>query len=365
MSIKRTILVTLLIFAVVVLLGGCSARQISGADKLQIELWHGSAQKVGHLGIAQDDFNVLGKVFPADSVISLTYRLNNGPQIQLNFGQSEQGFRRLAGLGHFNADVPISSLRKGANTIEIIAEDRLGNRTSKKLIIDREDGSYRLPVFIDWSKVSEPQDVGQYVDGHWQLEQHALRTMHAGYDRIFLIGEKSWQDYEVTVPVTIHNVSGTTTKLSGGNGVGILLRFTGHIVGGHRDFPPAQPKWGYQPFGSICWLRWKKDRPVDAPYTEFYRGDNNNSTDFAVYPVAMGEKYWMKARCETLADKPDGCGVSRYSFKIWQDGNEEPGEWNWQVNQVSKHALRKGGVAFLAHHVDAAFGNVSIKPLSK
>ena len=42
-----------------------------GCSKIQaapvMEIWHGEHQKVGHLGEAQDDFNLLGRVSPADS----------------------------------------------------------------------------------------------------------------------------------------------------------------------------------------------------------------------------------------------------------------------------------------------------------
>ena len=82
-------------------------------DGPQVVIWHGLRQKVGHLGIAQDDFNLLGSVSPADSIASLTYRLNEGPFIRLNFGEDTPGFRRFAGLGDFNADISIHDLRPG------------------------------------------------------------------------------------------------------------------------------------------------------------------------------------------------------------------------------------------------------------
>lgn len=334
-------------------------------DGPEVEIWHGLHQKVGHLGNAQPDFNVMGKVLPADSIASLTYRLNNGPRIRLNFGEGTPGFRRFAELGHFNADIPIEKLQTGKNTVEVFALDGFGRQTSQRVILDLESGSYPLPVHIDWKNVTDPQDVGQYVDGHWELASDGIRTKHMGYDRIFLIGEKDWQDYEITLTVVINQVSETTSHVSGGNGLGILFRFTGHINGGHRNFTKMQPKWGYQPFGAITWLRWDLGIPEHPPKRQFYPGDSGAAINHGPFPVESGVKYWMKAKCQTLPDKNDGSGVSIYSYKIWREGEKEPAQWDWQETQASKHANRKGGVALLAHHVDATFGNITIKPLNE
>jgi len=215
---------------------------------MQIEIWHGMDQKVGHLGECQDDFNVLGMVSDVESLQVLTYSLNSGAAIELTVGNDPSGFgdcRRLMRTGHFNADIPITSLRPGINTVLITAADTQGKITTATLNIEKRNGAYPMPVSIDWEKVINPQDVGQYVDGEWRIENGGLRTMHTGYDRIFLIGEKSWQDYEVLVPVTINGVEKEIGPNSGsGNGVGILLRFTGHVAGGPRDFGYGQPKWG-------------------------------------------------------------------------------------------------------------------------
>jgi len=333
------------------------------SDEPEIVIWHGLRQKVGHLGIAQDDFNLMGRVSPAGSIASLTYRLNGGPFVRLNFGEDTPGFRRFAGLGHFNADISMRDLRPGTNSVEVIAVDGTGRRAVQEVIVDLQSGSYQLPVNIDWATIDDPQDVGQYVDGHWELGPDGLRTKHMGYDRIFLIGEKNWQDYEIEVSMIINQVDEDASPSDGGNGLGILFRFTGHINGGPRNFPKMQPKWGYQPFGAITWLRWEPGKPVDTPYMEFHRGDINRRLNHGQFPVEIGELYWMKAKCQSLPDRSNGESVSRYSFKIWRHGNMEPAGWSWQETQISRHAKRKGGVALLAHHVDVTFGNIRIKSL--
>jgi len=219
-----------------------------------------------------------------------------------------------------------------------------------------------LPVHIDWDKVDDPQNAGQYVDGKWALEEGGLRILRTGYDRLFLIGDTTWMDYEVTLPFIFHGADPQTGPLSGGNGVGIVMRFAGHVIGGPRNFAAGQPKWGYQPFGAIGFLRWK-DGPDHDPSIQFYRGDNDKTLNFGTISFIQGNKYQIKMRCMTLPD--DGPeGITRYSFKIWKAHEMEPAKWNWELDQKSLHALRRGGIALLAHHVDVTFGEVTVIPLT-
>jgi len=362
----------------------------------EISIWHGRNQRVGHLGLAQDDFNLVGEVSNFRAVASLQYKVNDGPFRRIEFGRGPFGFRRLAAPGHFNADLLIADLRPGDNTVSVRVTDTDGRSKTQSVTLTRHEGDCPLPVQIRWQDVTDPQDVGQIVDGHWILDDKGLRTKHTGYDRVFLIGEKQWQDYEVTVPITIHRVDSETSPVSGGHGVGIILRFAGHVTGGHRNFPAAQPKWGYQPFGAIAWLRWANKHPQAPPQKQFYVGYSDDHIDHGAYPIELGRTYYFKARCQTLEGPPlpssrsrevglieekeysvwqDGKsqrrqvtteqppGVTCYSFKIWPAGSNEPPHWDWQVTQISVHALRHGAVALVAHHVDATFGDVNIEPI--
>lgn len=332
---------------------------------MHINIWHGLKQRVGHLGHAQDDFNVMGEV--SDDVVALSYVLPRGLPVPLNIGRGPNDCgdtRRLAATGHFNADIPIVCLDEGDNEVVLTARDIEGQTISETVVVRRENGNCALPVSIDWSLLDHPQDVGQCVDGHWRREDGGIRTVHTGYDRIFLIGEKTWQDYEVTVPVSIHRVDVETGPMSGGNGLGILFRFCGHIIGGPSKFPSGQPKWGYQPFGAIAWLRWM-DRAKKPPQKQFYTGGHNGMIGYGTYPIVEGHTYWMKARCETMPDAANGEGVTKYAFKIWTLDETEPQQWDWEEVQTCQHALRQGGVVLLAHHVDATFGNVVIEPLGR
>jgi hypothetical protein len=137
------------------------------------------------------------------------------------------------------------------------------------------------------------------------------------------------------------------------------LRFAGHVVGGPRHFPAAQPKWGYQPFGAIGLLRWVNgaDRP---PVKQFFPGDSDDSVDYGEFAIRTGGTYAVKFACRSLPDTAAGVGVTRYSFKVWPVDTREPTAWDWEVTQTSRHALKRGAALLLAHHVDATFGNVVI-----
>jgi hypothetical protein len=331
----------------------------AGAADARIEIWHGTEQKVGHLGDGQDDFNLMGRVTRPDELLSLRYTLNDGIPVELNF----RGYRRLAADGHFNADVPIAALAHGPNTIELEGRFVDGLVARRVVNLTRLSGASPLPVHIDWSELADPQDVGQYVDGHWRVGEHGLRTAHLGYDLLFLLGDRTWQDYQITASVTVHQVAPDTGPLSGGNGLGFVIRFAGHVVGGPQKFPVAQPKWGNQPFGAIAWLRWQRGKPDDRAARQFMRGDATEKTNYGALEIRTGETYVLKALCQTLPDDAEGRGVTRYAFKLWHPAAPEPSSWDWEHVQVSEHALRRGGVALIAHHVDASFGDISVVPL--
>jgi hypothetical protein len=333
----------------------------AGAASARIEIWHGQQQKVGHLGPAQPEFNLMGRVEEPERLLSLQYALNDSTPVELNF----RGYRRIARDGHFNADIPIASLRPGPNTVELEGRFVDGLVARRVVTLTRLAGSSPLPLWIDWSRTADPQDVGQYVDGHWRQGEQGLRTAHMGYDRLFLIGDTTWQDYQITARVTVHEVAPDTGPLSGGNGLGVVMRFAGHVVGGPRRFPIAQPTWGNLPFGAMAWLRWQRGAPEALPALQFMRGDANLKTDSGRVEVRAGETYFLKALCQTLPDVAAGRGVTRYAFKFWPAAAGEPPSWAWEHVQVSADALRRGGVALVAHHVDASFGDIEVVPLAR
>lgn len=323
-----------------------------------IEIWHGDTQRVGHLGDSQDDFNLMGHIAAWRDLDELYYGINGKALTPLAF----RAYRRLVKDGDFNADIPIGALRIGANSILIEGKYRDGQRVEKRVQLIREEGAaQKLPLRIRWSVVKHHNEVGQAVDGKWEIGPHGLRTQEVGYDRVFLIGNRSWRDYEVQTNVTIHRVMPKTTPISGGNGIGLILRFAGHVAGGPRFFGSGQPKWGYQPFGSIGWIRWDRGEGEKRSFAQYYPGDNDRWQNESPFPVKEGETYGMRFSCKSLPDAANGEGVTRYQYRVWNKREAEPDAWTWERVQNSRHALRSGGVALLAHHVDASFGDIVVQ----
>lgn len=326
-----------------------------------IRVWHGNLRRVGHLGHLQDDLNIAGHVEKWHDLDRLQYRINGSHAIPLSFRE----FRRLSRDGDFNADVPIGLLAPGRNTITIEAHFRDGRSARHDITVIRQDGSTPLPFQIRWRDVRHVDDVGQAVDGEWLLTPSGLRTARPGYDRLFLIGERWWRDYEVHTTVTVHALETNTPYYSGGQGVGLILRFAGHVTGGPRHFPSGQPKWGYQPFGALAWLRWSRRDPSRAPLIQFYRGDDDHTAEFGFFPFQVGSPVGLRFACRTLPTDADTAGRTEYRFRVWRLPEKEPENWNLTLVQTSRDALREGGLALIAHHVDATFGDITIRPLKE
>ena len=154
-----------------------------------------------------------------------------------------------------------------------------------------------------------------------------------GYDRLFLIGDMAWQDYQITAEVTVHEVApnGTQRRQQPGGRHALLDTWSAGRAGfrslsqsGVTNRSAAWPGYGgsaaRQPLPSSC--------------------DVNEDTDYGRVEVRAGEKYVLKALCQTLPDDAEGRGVTRYAFKFWHAAAKEPPSWAWEHVQVSRDALR-------------------------
>ncbi|MFC2053688.1 hypothetical protein ACFLV7_05225 [Chloroflexota bacterium] len=308
-------------------------------QKFEIEgslfnIWYGSPISFGELGQPQPWVNILGNLTDTSDVTALSYTLNWDSPISLSIGSDS---RRLVNRGDFNIDLSASDLSDGLNTVIITAQDFLGNTSNETISVDYSDGTiWPLPYNIDWSTVTSDvdiQDVAQIVDGKWTITQTGIRTAKPGYDRLVAIGDRTWNDYEVTVPVTIHSI------FSESYGVGLVVRWDGHT-----DSPVtcSQPKCGWEPLGDIGWI-------TELGLKLYYGGRRGFSWD-------PNTEYMLKMRVETS-------GVNTtYSLKSWNPKNHnEPSEWG--VNRTTSNTPARGSVMLIAHMVDVTFGDVTIEPI--
>ena len=209
--------------------------ETQASDGPVILVWDGPYQVFGQPGMAQRWVNILGNVTvpePLD-VESLTYTLNGGPDMPLAMGPDD---RRLVNPGDFNVEIDHADLVDGENEVIITATDNDDppNETTETVTIDYAEGNVWPETYsIHWNTVDYVQDVAQIVDGNWDnLETDGVqgaRILEMGYDRVLAIGDLDWDDYEITVPITVHGFdSGPLPPYSVSAGFGMTMRWTGH-----------------------------------------------------------------------------------------------------------------------------------------
>ena len=335
-----------------------------------VDVWYGNDQEFGQSGVQQRWINVVGRVTDPDGINSLTYRLNNGPSRNLGIGNApgpdgQCTNRRLYNNGDFAIEIGIddSELNVGENTVRIRAEDNDGRVTNRDVTFTYTQGSAPGIFDIDWSDVSDIQDVAKAVDGDWELTDNGgVTAVDVGYDRLLAIGDQSWQDYEVTVPVTVRDFDPQGFNFpSNGPGIGVIMRWQGHYgpnegIFGNRWWD-CQPRMGYSPFGVLAWYRWLAS---ENAYRLYFYGNNDQPLPGGVdedFTLEFDTTYIFKVRVETVNG-----GQVEYSMKVWEEEESEPSSWNLE-KVISPNSLLNGSLLLVAHHADADFGDVEVVQL--
>jgi hypothetical protein len=215
---------------------------------------------------------------------------------------------------------------------------------------------------VDWDSGASLEDVGQVVDGLWDVQGGKAVTIETGCDRLIALGDVAHDNYEVTVPVTVHSIDANGfPPPSVGPLVGIGLRWPGHsdstLLPGHFGPGPAPPMWGYFPAGGLCWYHWTD--PNDLTVGEFAVTENYFTGTSSLPGVfVMDDEYMFKARVTTLIDNSP-----RIQFKYWRPSIEtEPGVWYLQRDGAPGDPI-SGGLLLIAHHADLEFGDVVVTAL--
>lgn len=305
-----------------------------------ITVWHGNGETFGSRGTPQKQINIVGTITGA-SVSSMTFKLNNGPVTPTSVGT---GSPRLVNAGDFNIVIDISdpNLRVGTNTLVLTAAgvSTTVNFSYVKNVVAQ------LPYLVDWSAYSSINQTGIVVDGRWNLTSAGPRTAITGYDRAIALGERTWTDYEVTVPITVH-----AWPIAGDGGVGIIARWDGHA--GAYPLPS-----GWSDMGSYGYYSNDED-PNRAGLAMWLNGSRRVATGIDKFEMALGVPYIFKLRVETVTSTS-----ARYSLKAWRQGDPEPA---WESSTFSEvyrvvdtNDKPRGGVLLVAHHADATFGDVTV-----
>ncbi len=316
-----------------------------------IDVWYGSEQWFGQLGNPQQWANILGNVSSPIGVASLRYSLNGGKWKGLRIGPDR---RRLASAGDFNAEIDIDDLVDGQNVVKIEAVDMSGGRSVSVVSVHYARGrTWPMPYTIHWSAAPSVPEVAQVVDGRWKVGD-GLRPAQLWYDRMVAIGDVSWTDYEVTVPVTIRRFDPAAyNPISFGPMVGIALRWKGHYDYALDGSQPRSVAW---PLGVLCMYGWVEHLHKAEFRLELQRGRTIAADDNRT--LSLGVRYIFKARAETRPHQ-----TSFYRFKVWQDGTPEPSGWDLSGPGAAQGNDR-GSVLLVAHHSDVTFGDVTVVPVA-
>ena len=311
-----------------------------------IDVWYGLNQVAGNIGRSQRWVNVLGKVTDPDGISSLSYTLNGGASVALSIGSND---RRLFNEGDFNIDLDRADLQQGANLVEITAIDTQGSETSTTVTVNfNRDRVWPSVYTVDWSTLSSIQEGVEILDGNWELTPNGIRTVETGYDRLFAVGEVTWDEYELTSSFILHDYAEDEFA-----GVGVIGPWVGHT---DDPNPGQQPKAGFLPFGSQTWTAYFPNGGASRVQT----GGHLEPKDRRTFPFVLEQKYNFRYRVERVSPNSDDL---RYQARVWADGTPEPTQWDVEDVDTTS-GVTDGSVVFVAHFTDATFGDISVLPLS-
>ncbi|MGR3794945.1 Ig-like domain-containing protein [Vannielia sp. SX4] len=315
-----------------------------------ISVWYGDVQSFGGNGQAQTWINVLGNV--EGSISSLSYSLNGGASRDLAVGSDG---RRLHDEGDFNIDLAYSELDGSTtdDTITITAVMTSGQVFTHDVTIEYEDGqNWEQNYSIDWDSVTNIQDAVQVVDGTWSIQDGGVRPVDLGYDRLLVLGDHTWDNYEVNLTVSTHDLLNIDPSGRDGNGFAF-----GMLWGGHTDdpIPGFQPKAGWEPGAAFFYSDTNLDgvgRLSLHPSQDFLNDLGHTSVD-----LDEGVTYSVTMRVEQV-----GLYDRQYSLRIWEEGTTEPVGWTLQGMQTFTLDERPatGALYLNAHYLDVSFNDLSV-----
>ena len=315
-----------------------------------ITIWYGASQQFGLKGDSQKWVNILGNVSSAVPLSSLTYTINGGPPQALATGADNM---RLALTGDFNIELDYTDLLPGANQVVITALDTSLVSSQALVTVNYAAAPAWTPqtYTVNWGAAAKVSDVVQVIDGQWAIDNGTARPTIMEFDRLLGIGDLSWRDYTVTVPITILAMDPAGFPgPSNGPGIGIMVRWQGH----YWADGDTQPRTGWRRLGALGWYRWKNN-PVPSEGLQLL-GHRGLLLGESARTLNLNTPYIFKISVTSNANpaKP-----ATYRFKVWEAAQAEPATWDFE-KQGNNGEPDNGSVVLLAHHVDARFGNVTV-----
>lgn len=319
-------------------------------ETLRIDIWYGDHQRFGQHGSPTRYVNILGSVHAPQGIHAIGYTLNQTVFKPLPFGPTAF---RLRGKGDFNVEIDRNDLGEGDNQLFVTAVDKAGEMITQLVTIEyTAEHEWEMPCQVDWNGAASINDMAQVIDGRWFRDGKGVRCSEISYDRLIAVGDISWRDYCVTVPITIHRYDDEPSCFvwpSHGHAVGILLRFSGH-----EDWGDIKPNRGYLPHGAIGWYR---RNPQTGIYRlEIYSGADGTflAEDTSGKTLDLGKTYIFKFAVQSHDESP-----SEYSLKVWSEDENEPDDWDL-VATNHQGELSTGCMLCVAHHTEATYGDIKV-----
>jgi len=312
-----------------------------------IDVWHGDVQSFGSPGEGQRWINILGNA--ADNVVDLAYSLNGGSLVDLSLGPDT---RRLQENGDFNIDIDFALLDPTAadDTVTIYATLENGAVFSHDVTVQYEGGgAWDKNYAIDWSTVTDIQDVVQVVDGAWTWDENGARPTQLGYDRLLVLGDQSWDNYELNLTITTHDLQNVDPLGRDGGGFAIGMLWDGHTT---DRFSGWQPASGYEPGASFFYTHLLKSHSYHS-FSQLLGTNGLSLEEDATYNFSV--------RVEQV-----GLYDRQYSLKVWEEGTSEPLDWTLQTIETFslEEAPATGSIYLNAHYYDVTFGDLTVTEIT-
>jgi hypothetical protein len=319
-----------------------------------INVWYGDNQTFGQKGIAQRWVNILGNMSAPSGIQSASYTLNGGSPQFLRVGPN--GYR-LVDTGDFNVEIDHANLLPGANTVVITASDNQNHTATHTVTLNwaYTGGTWPLPYSIDWSNVTNIQNVAQIVDGQWALQTDGtVRTMQVGDDRLIALGDVSWTNYQVTAEITVNSFDCFQYS------IGVVVGWTGHTIWPFYPVPqPDQPGTGHPFFGFGSYATTGTQTAPNAELNIYANSPNYPETvlvqDTTGFRIVPGVKYVMKFAVQRNSNNTS----SEYYLKIWPASATEPSNWDL----AAQGDASTGSILLAAFQADVSFGKISVVSL--
>jgi Beta xylosidase C-terminal Concanavalin A-like domain len=321
------------------------------ANQPAFNIWYGDSQSFGQNGTPQQWVNVLGNVSAPSGIQSASYTLNGGAAQFLRIGPNGA---RLNDTGDFNVEIDHTTLLAGVNTVVISATDNQNHTTSHTVTMNYTAGKvWPLPYSIDWSTVTNIQNVAQIIDGQWKLQSDGtVRTMQVGYDRLITLGDVSWTDYQLTAEITVNTLDCTDFSF------GVVVGWTGHTTDPTQP-QPDQPRTGHPFFGFGSYATTGNQVAPNAELNIYANSVHYPEKvliqDASGFMPVPGVKYIMKFAVQ----RNSGGATSHYSLKMWPATGTEPANWLLQADADPS----TGSIVLAAHRSDVSFGKVTVVSL--